>query len=84
MLRRLGGLWKKIDAGSVPGDAKAVWARASDDVWVVGAAGMILHFDGRAWTREESGTDETLVGIHGAGDTIWVIGEEGGLLRLKS
>ena len=65
------------------GSASAVWARAADDVWVVGSDGLILHFDGRTWTQEPSGTDEPLVGVHGAGRTIWVIGAEGGLYRRK-
>ncbi|HEY7375180.1 MAG TPA: hypothetical protein VIF57_23665 [Polyangia bacterium] len=81
VLRRRGDVWEKLDVGVTRGAASALWARAFDDVWVVGTGGLILHFDGRAWTREESGTDEDLAGIHGAGDTIWILGVEGGLLR---
>ncbi len=83
VVRREGALWMKQDIFGEVGGANRIWARAVDDVWVVGANGMILHFDGRTWTREESGTDEELVDIHGAGRTIWVVGNEGGLLRRK-
>jgi hypothetical protein len=61
--------------------ANRIWVRGPDDVWVVGDKGLILHFEGVGGRREESGTDETLIGIHGAGRTIWVIGAEGALLR---
>lgn len=84
VLRTLGATaWSKSDLPAHWGTASAVWARAADDVWVVGSFGLILHFDGRTWTEEPSGTDESLVGVHGAGRTIWVIGAEGGLYRRK-
>jgi hypothetical protein len=83
VVRREGVAWTKQAIFGEVGGANRIWARAADDVWVVGSNGMILHFDGRTWTREESGTDEELVDIHGAGRTIWVVGNEGGLLRRR-
>jgi hypothetical protein len=78
-----GDEWTKGELPADWGSASAVWPRAADDVWVVGTAGLILHFDGHTWTHEPSGTDESLVGVHGAGRTVWVIGAEGGLYRRK-
>jgi len=83
VVRRDGVVWHKADTPAAVGGANRIWARAADDVWVVGANGLILHFDGRSWTREESGTDEELVDIHGAGRTIWIVGSEGALLRRR-
>jgi len=81
--RRVAGVWTRVDVPGDSGGANAIWARAADDVWVVGSKGLVTHFDGRSWTREESGTDEELVGVHGAGDTMWVVGADGGLLRRR-
>jgi hypothetical protein len=36
--------------GDAPIDLGAVWTDAANDVWIVGDAGVILHFDGNAWT----------------------------------
>ena len=79
LLRRAGGGWTQSNASVESGQVYGVWARGADDVWAVGSNGLIRHFDGRSWTQVASGTDETLVGIHGAGRTIWVVGAEGGL-----
>jgi hypothetical protein len=83
VLRRVGDVWKKQDLALDLAAANAVWVRAADDVWVVGSNGVILHFDGGAWTREASGTDDNLLGIHGAGDTLWVIGAGGDVRRRR-
>lgn len=42
-----------------------VWGRAADDVWVCGQAGLLLHFDGVAWSVVASGTFESLFTVHG-------------------
>ena len=44
-----------------------VWAAASDAVWVVGANGIILHFDGQAWTQQLAGTGNDLISLWGTG-----------------
>jgi len=80
VVRRAGMAWTKADTSVAVGSANRIWVRGPDDVWVVGAYGLILHFDGRSWTREESGSDEILIDIHGAGDLVWAVGAEGGLL----
>jgi hypothetical protein len=74
-------VWRKVKPPVLRGELRAVWAAGAGEVWVVGSGGLILHFDGDVWRREESGTDEDLVAIHGAGDTIWIVGADGGMLR---
>jgi hypothetical protein len=55
----------------------AVWGSAQDDVWAVGAAGRILHFDGQRWQRSPRVTDSDLTGLHGhSSDDIWAVGED--------
>ena len=68
---------------SLPGHGtiKAVWARASNDVWAVGTDGLVLHYDGEFWTRMPVDTTETFVAVHGAGRTVWIAGTDGTLLR---
>ena len=83
VVRRAGETWTKEALPEAMGGARAIWAPDADDVWVAGARGVIFHFDGHTWTREDSGTDEELVAIHGAGRSVWVLGIEGGLLHRR-
>lgn len=59
-----------------------VWAAASNDVWVVGDAGVILHYDGRAWVQVPSGTGNDLISLWGrsADDIVAVGGRSNGTL----
>ena len=63
----------RVPHGDVPGFFK-VWGTA-DDVWVVGAAGAIMHRHGsRPFARVASGTTETLFTVHGTGDRVVTVG----------
>jgi hypothetical protein len=42
-----------------------IWASAWSDIWVVGANGTILHFDGTGWTTVPSGTQQHLFDVWG-------------------
>jgi hypothetical protein len=56
---------------------RGVWGSSAEDVWVVGAAGTVLHFDGEAWTPFDSGTDRDLQAVHGTGpDDVWAVGAD--------
>src|SRR5688572_12824838 len=39
---------------------QALWARSRSDVWAVGDHGTILHYDGKAWSKMQSNTTNTL------------------------
>ncbi|BAP55276.1 hypothetical protein THII_0979 [Thioploca ingrica] len=41
----------------------AIWGSASNDVFAVGAGGLISHYDGSQWQEMESGTLFNLNGI---------------------
>ncbi len=62
-------------------DLFGVWAAADDEVWAVGAAGTLLRFDGKAWTRHATKVATPLTSIWGAGrEAGWALGP-GALLR---
>jgi hypothetical protein len=54
-LRWSANTWRPAPMPSIPkGKLLAVSGTAPDDVWAVGAAdraGLVMHYDGRAWTR---------------------------------
>jgi photosystem II stability/assembly factor-like uncharacterized protein len=55
------------------------------NVWVVGAAGTILHWDGAQWKRHKvAGVNVTLRGIHFSGANGWIVGDNGTLLTTKA
>ncbi len=78
-----GETWTPVYAG-IADDLFAVWARTSDDVWAVGGSGwpvdpvgVIVHFDGQAWTVAKRGTMR-LECVWGSGPTdIWAGGTNG-------
>jgi photosystem II stability/assembly factor-like uncharacterized protein len=55
-----------------------VWAAASDDVFVVGDGGTILHYNGSSWSTMTSGTTENFNDVWGtASDDVYAVGENG-------
>jgi hypothetical protein len=68
--------------GEIPAMFK-VWGRASDDVWVVGGRGTVLHWDGIAFERVPVDTDVTLFTVNGDDDEVFIVGgaDTGILLR---
>jgi len=52
------------------------WGSSSNDMYFVGRAGSIAHYNGSSWEKIESGTDVPLVDIWSGdnGETIWVSG----------
>jgi hypothetical protein len=51
------------------------WGSGDADVWAVGLAGTIAHYDGEQWSTVESGTDETLFGVWGSSaKDVWAVG----------
>lgn len=55
----------------------AVWGTSSDNVFVVGSHGVVLHFDGKAWRREESSTHHDLRAVWGRDDETFAAGVNG-------
>src|SRR5215471_8242835 len=60
----------------------AVWGSEASDVWMVGEAGTILHWDGSAWTSASSGTTNILRGVWGSGESdVWAVGDLGTIVH---
>jgi hypothetical protein len=53
-----------------------VWGRSGSDLYVVGRLGVVLHYDGSAWTRVPTDTTRTLFTVNG-NDTL--VAAAGGL-----
>jgi hypothetical protein len=59
----------------------SVWGTGAKDLWAVGEAGTILHWDGSAWSPVPSGTTSSLKSVWGAkANDVWAVGD-GVLLR---
>lgn len=71
ILRREDGVWRvdPVPTLTRPGvDAFfKVWGTAADDVWIVGRRGVILHWDGAAYTEFDAGTGQDLIAVWGTG-----------------
>jgi hypothetical protein len=76
VLRYDGATWSKQDVASTGAFLLDVWSSSPDDVYVVGAHGTLLHYDGLAWTALESGTDTFLRGVSGTdANDVYVAGD---------
>lgn len=60
-----------------------LWGTRANDLFAVGRAGVILHFNGKAWTAMASPVSVGLHSISGNDRMVWIAGEEGTLLRLN-
>ena len=61
---------------------QAVWGADSEDVWVVGLLGQILHLEGQGWQTVTSPSSENLQGVWGSSaDDIWAVGWNGTILH---
>lgn len=75
---RQAGTWSTLSAGAeLPagvGKLSGVWGTSSDDVFVAGDGGALLHFDGISWQRESIDTTEPLLDVTGMGSEVIVVG----------
>lgn len=63
-------------------DLQGLWARAPDDVWAVGASGVVLRWNGSFWSVVPSGTAEWLYGVWArAANDVTIAGGGGTILR---
>jgi hypothetical protein len=66
----------KPSMSGVTQDLYAVWGSGSQDIWAVGAGGMVAHYDGCSWVASlVPGTTQPLRAIWGSSATdIWAVG----------
>jgi hypothetical protein len=72
--------WSVLAVCREPGELLAVGGTSWHDVWIVGAGGTLLHFDGCDWASVPSGTTEDLWWVHAFGDGHAVVSGAGGTL----
>lgn len=78
------------DLPPLPAEAAAqvavykVWGRAADEVYAVGTGGVILRWDGLAWTSMSSPTDRTLFTVTGTEERLYAVGSSGTGLILQN
>ena len=59
-----------------------VWGSSSSDVFAVGAAGTVLHYDGSTWQTQASGSTADLFGVWGSSATnVYAVGNEGKVIH---
>lgn len=68
---------------SPPGrELRAIWGSGPADVFAVGQAGTVLHYDGERWESQPSGADQDLSDVWGSGPTdVIAVGYGGTILR---
>jgi hypothetical protein len=72
-----GGLGPVGD-GDTPIDLGGVWTDGPNDVWIIGDAGVVVHWDGTSWTLTPTNVPTTigLSGIWGTSSSnIWIAGD---------
>lgn len=58
--------WRREHSGTEMG-LSSVWGTGPADVYAVGYAGAVLHFDGRQWTAQDTGTPAAFLAVWGSG-----------------
>jgi photosystem II stability/assembly factor-like uncharacterized protein len=71
LLRRQGGAWTVQPSPTPAGAYFKIWGTAADDIFICGEGGVILHFDGATWTKQETNLPQsvTLFTVHGRSRT---------------
>ncbi len=71
-----------VETSPVTVHLNGVYALNTDDVWIAGNTGTILHYDGTDWTTADTPTDKNLNAIQMIdNDEGWAVGSEGTILH---
>ncbi len=78
LCRWSGNAWTLVELPPLSVMSRAlfkVWGASSDAVWAVGHRGLVLHWDGQAWSEQPSGTNLDLISLWGTGpDDVLAVG----------
>lgn len=82
VLHLVDGAWVAGSFGDVSFyEARAIWGRAPDDIWVVGYYNL-MHWDGSRWSEVFTPGEGTLYAVHGTSDgQIVAVGDNGRIIR---
>ena len=80
--RASGGVWKECVSG-VTVALNGISGSGKNDVWAVGAAGTVVHYDGTEWKVQEVPTAETLWAVFVPEEgSVVAVGSNGAAIRL--
>lgn len=82
-LKFSGNSWAKLGSTGTTEALYGVHAFSTQDIFAVGGKGTILRYDGSKWTKKASGTTATLNDVWGKGNSVFVVGSSGVILRYK-
>jgi cysteine-rich repeat protein len=75
------GTWCRVTGLPSTGDFLAIHGTAANDVWIVGQAGLILHWNGTTWSSVASGTTRALRSVWTmSSSAAWCAGDGGVIL----
>ena len=87
-LRNTGAGWEFAPKAANVTTTNAMWGRSATDVWAVGNAAALFHYDGAMWTRVDTGLPASLtqfLDLYAIGGTDtgewWAIGRNGQVLH---
>ena len=73
--------WSVVDIGTTD-PLYGIWGSAFDDVFVVGANGTVLHYNGSEWTSMNSTVTNNLQNVWGSSSTdVFAVGNEGTVIH---
>jgi len=71
-----GGGWTKMTSNA-NADLHSAWGTSASDVWVGGASGTLLHWNGAQWSAKSSGVTGDIVSINGtASNNIFAVASD--------
>jgi hypothetical protein len=75
------GHWSSVPGGTTR-ILSGIWGSSHSDIFAVGEAGTILHYDGNTWSPMISGTTEWLFGVWGSSHyDVFAVGDKGIILH---
>jgi photosystem II stability/assembly factor-like uncharacterized protein len=86
ILRGGAGGWTVVPSPTASGAYFKVWGAATDDVFICGQGGVVLHWDGQSFTSQPTGLSEaqTLFTIAGrAANDVYTVGGLGSAIALR-
>ncbi|MFN0197604.1 MAG: hypothetical protein ACKVT0_12745 [Planctomycetaceae bacterium] len=75
-----GNAWSVVDLSEQFPEGYAtvfkIWGRSPNELYAVGAAGLVLQYDGTTWTLVDDGTERnaTLFSVYGNADSVVAVG----------
>ncbi|MBN2105909.1 MAG: DUF1566 domain-containing protein [Deltaproteobacteria bacterium] len=73
--------WETMSSGTTA-NLNSIYGFGGNDIYAVGASGLILHFDGSSWSTQPSGTTWNLNDVYGpSAGNVYAVGDYRGIFR---